>query len=418
MKIKMALATTLVASLFIGCDSDSKTNSIASGNSGDADLIVSTLVDQQTGFVNAVSSTATSINNSNGLEVDPSKGVFSHNGYVYITGSLSDSTFKKYSVGSDNSLKLEAELNTLEEGGNSIPTTPTFVNNEKAYLPLAGTGEVLDINLVDFTINERIDLTPYAMDENLVLKKDGGTDSNPEPSAAVIRDGKLYVGLGQVNTLGHNQGAFMCRGKASVAIIDIATNEIEKHIDDNRTCTSGSISPGATLTLDDNGDIYVNNTASFGYHPDPSIRPGYLRIKSGETEFDPDYFFNVGDYDLTGDFPTMDPSMARASYVYYEQYSGGDLYITMFILGLTTLDPNDFIGNKNYQPYKIDLVNKTMTKLDMLPTNGWSAKIGMANDTVVFPEATNEANGIYNINEKTPFMTTQGQPLYIMDLDN
>ncbi len=382
------------------------------GNAGTADLIVSTLIDQTTGFINAVEGSSTEVDNENGAEIDPSKGIFTYNGYVYTSGSLTDNKIAVYSIRADNSLKLEKELVT-KESGMAIPTTFTFVNNTKAYIPLAGVGELLDINLEDFSIRQRIDLSEYAMNEGGTFD---GNDTNPEPAAGVIRGDKFYLGLGQVNGLGHTQGSFLCRGLASVLIIDIATNAINKHITDDRTCTSGSISPGSSLTLDDNGDIYVNNTASFGYHPDQTIRPGYLRIKAGESVFDPDYFFNVGDLDLSSDFPDMNASLARGSYVYKEKYHNGSLYMTMFILGLTTRDPNDFIGNKNYQPYKLDLPNKTATKLDMLPTNGWSAQMGLYNDNVIYAEATENANGLYKINEKIPFMTTIGQPLHVLEL--
>lgn len=403
----ISLTATLT---LIGCGGSSDKKGTPSGNEGTADLIVSTLIDQETGFVNAVSGSSPAINNDKGLEINPSAGVFSYNGFVYTSGSLSDNKIAKYSVQADNSLKLIKEINTLESGY-AMPTTFTFVNEKKAYIPLAGVGELLDINLEDFSIRERINLSEYAMSEGAVL---GGEDTNPEPSSAVIRDGKLYLALGQVNVLGHTQGAYMCRGKASLLIIDIKSNVVEKHITDDRTCTSGAISPGTYLALADNGDIYVNNTASFGYHL--TKPPGYLRIKAGESDFDPSYFFNLRELDLTGDFPDMNPSVAVPSYAYKEQYHAGKLYLTMFIVGLTTEDPNDFIANKNYQPYVFDLANKTATKLDMLATNGWSANVGLYKNQVIYAKATENANGLYRVNEKTPFMTTVGQPLHVMDL--
>ena len=403
----ISLAATLT---LIGCGGSSDKKETPSGNKGTADLIVSTLIDPETGFINAVNGSSPAINNDKGVETHPSYGVQVHNGFVYTSGSLSDNNIAKYSIQKDNSLKLIKKVNTLESGF-AGPTTFTFVNNKKAYIPLAGAGELLDINLEDFSIRDRIDLSQYAMSEGGVL---GGDDRNPEPSSAVIRDGKLYLALGQVNVLGHTQGAFACRGKASLLIIDIASNKVEKHITDDRTCTSGAIDPGTHLALADNGDIYVNNTASLGYHP--TKPPGYLRIKAGESDFDPSYFFNLRELDLTGDFPDMDPSLAVPSYAYKEQYHAGKLYLTMFILGLTTEDPNDFIANKNYQPYVFDLANKTATKLDMLPTNGWSAKIGLYKNQVIYAEATEDANGLYRANEKTPFMTTEGQPLHVMEL--
>jgi len=410
MKLKtMAISLSTILALS-GCGGDGSSNKTPGGNADKADLVISTLIDQTTGFINAVDGASTSINNDNGIEINPAKGVFSYNGYVYVSGSLADNKIEKYSVDENKSLHLVKTILT-KENGIAMPTTFTFINETKAYLPLAASGELLDINLEDFSIRQRIDLSAYAMSEGGALD---GNDTNPEPSTGVVRGDKFYLSLAQVNNMGHTQGSFMCRGGASVLIIDIATNTVDKHLTDDRTCTSGSVSPGSSLILTENGDIYVNNTATFGYNE--TKPPGYLRIKAGTDEFDSDYFFNLRALDLTGDFPDMNASLAKASYVYKSKYHKGKLYMTMMILGLTTKDPNDFIGNKNYQPYTLDLVNKTATKLDMLPTNGWSSHVALYDDEIVFAEATVNANGLYRVNEKTPFLTTQGQPIHVENL--
>ncbi|HBR97954.1 MAG TPA: hypothetical protein DD979_11335 [Gammaproteobacteria bacterium] len=170
------------------------------------------------------------------------------------------------------------------------------------------------------------------------------------------------------------------------------------------------------LSLAESGDIYVNNTASFGYDPS-GIPPGYLRLKAGETDFDPDYFFSIGELDLRQEFPEMDPSLAKSPYVYTELMSNGKLYATMLVLGLTTGDLNDFIGNKNYQPFEFDLENQTVAKLDMLPTNGWSAQIAEYNGEVVFAESTVDGSGLYKLGQKTPFMAIEGFPVHVAEVD-
>ena len=417
MKLNKLLTAMSISSVLIlaGCGGDGNSPKVDPNNKGDADMVVSIMVpgEPPSGYVNAVKGSSSSITNGNGLDSEPSRGLYSYNGFIYTTGSLGSNSIYKYSVAEDNSLNLVKELSTATDGL-SIPTSFTFVNNSKAYIPLVGTGKLLDINLDDFSIREEIDLSDYAMDADLKLHLDGGTDTNPEPSSAIIRDGKLYLALSQVTSF-QGAGAYQCRGKASLLIIDIATNAIEKHIDDDRTCTSGSISPNSELTLTENGDIYVNNVASFGYHP--TIPPGYLRIKSGETTFDSSYFFNLKDLDLTADFPNLSAETAVPSYVYKEKYHGGKLYMTMFIMGLTTGEMNDFIGNKNYQPYTLDLVNKTATKLANPPTNGWSAGVYLYNNEIVFPEATADHNGLYKANATEPFLTTVGQPIHVVDLD-
>ncbi len=419
-KMKLKTVTTVVTLSSIlalsGCGGGSSGSPSPSSSTDEnitADLVVSTMIDENTGFMNAVDGTKASMTNENGKELSPNKGIFSHNGFIYTTGSLVDNKIAKYSIESGNKLKLIKEI-SVKDSGMSAPTSFIFVDNTKAYLPLANTGELLDINLEDFSIRNRIDLSAYALDANAELD---GNDTNPEPTTGIIRDDKLYLALHQINFIGHVQGAFICRGKASILIIDTVSNDIEKHIMDDRTCSSGSVIPGSTLTLTEGGDIYVNNVASFGYDP-RGFRPGYLRIKNGETDFDPDYFFNIGDLDLSTDFPDMNASLARTPYAFTDKYHNGKLYTIFMILGLTDPNnPNDSIGNKNFQPYTIDLENKITTKLDMLPTSGMSSGISIYKGDIVYPSSTVDGNGLYRVGEKTPFMTTQGLPRYVIEYE-
>lgn len=408
------MAVTLSLLLILsGCGSSKSSDNKSLDDNITADLVIATMIDKKTGFMSAIDGSKPIMTNNNGEELYPNKGLFVHNGFVYTTGSLADNKIAKYSVESGNKLKLIKEI-SVKDSGLSAPTSFIFVDNTKAYLPLSLTGELLDINLEDFSVRNRIDLSSYALDANAALD---GNDTNPEPTVGVIRDEKLYLALHQVNYMGHIQGAFICRGKASVLIIDTQTNAVEKHIMDDRTCSSGSVVSGSTLTLTENGDIYVNNVASFGYDH-RGIKPGYLRIKNGETEFDPDYFFNVGDLDLSADFPDLNASLARTPYAFKDMYHNGKLYSVLLILGLTDPNnPNDHIGNKNFQPYTFDLENKIATKLDMLPTTGLSAGIAKYKGDIVYPSSTINGNGLYKVGEKTPFISVEGFPLHVVEYE-
>lgn len=115
--------------------------------------------------------------------------------------------------------------------------------------------------------------------------------------------------------------------------------------------------------------------------------------------------------------PDIEASLAVPSYVYNEKYHQGKLYMTMYIQGLTTEDPSDFVANKNYQPYTLDLVSKTATKLVMPATNGWASSVDMIDGEIVFPMATKDHNGLFKAGEQEPFMTTQGMPISVVDID-
>jgi hypothetical protein len=371
------------------------------GSGGDADLAVVTRIDDKTGFVVMVDgATDTHVTNALGAEGNPFFGVFAHNGYVFTTGSRANDMLTKYAVNDDNSLTKVAEVNVYE-GGNSVPSFIIFVNDTKAYLALPGVGELVVFDPTDLSITNRIDLSPWAMDENGEF---GGQDHNPEPAAGVIRDGKLYLALGQIDTI----DTFFCRGKASVLIIDVATDEVEKHISDDRTCNSGNISPNNGLILDENGDIYVNNPAGFGYYGDNS---GFLRIKNGEEEFDPDYYFSI-----TG-LAGLDVPGGVASYAYnYVYTSDGDLYTNLMIPGLTS-DTPDYGTDKNYVPYVLNLRDQTATKLDMVPSTGWSSHLIDYNGEIVYAQSTVNGTGLYYADEQTPFLTIAGDPCMVAQVE-
>lgn len=395
------MTTMIFITTFIlfGCGEGS--SGVGSGGSGgDPDLVVSVRIDDNTGFLNMVDgATDVSVSNANGAEIQPSSGVFTYGGHVYTTGSIGNDKIAKYAVLNDNSLEKIAE-STVFKGGGSIPTSFIFVNDTKAYLTLAGTGELLVVDPSDLSISKRIDLSGYAMDENGNF---GGSDSNPEPSGGVIRNGKLYLGLGQIDSF----KTWFCRGKASMLIIDVETDEIEKHISDERTCTTGTISPGSGMIVDEKGDIYVNNTASFGYYPGQSA--GYLRILNGEDDFDPAYYFPVTD------LVNLDVPGGAASYAYNDVYlSNGELYTALFVPALSS-NPPDYVNDKNYVPYMLDLWNQTATRLDTPPTNGWSARPIKYKDDIIYALTTVNGTGLYYANDLMPFITLEGNPYFIVN---
>lgn len=369
-----------------------------SGNTLDADLAVISRIDDTTGFLIAVDGQLdTAVTNTNGVDLNPSTGITAYNGYVYTLGSLASNKVTKYSY-DGTSFTKEAEVDT---GENSLPTVIVFANDSKAYVNLVLTGELLVVDPGDLSIIKRIDLSAYALGEN---------DISPEPSDGVIRDGKLYLALGQVDSM----QTYQCQGGASVLIIDVATDTIEKHIQDDRTCSSGMMQPSGGLILDELGDIYVQNPAGYGFHAGKVS--GFLRIKNGAEEFDPDYFFPISGLETNLD-------NKQAAYSYLDSYAGdGLLYSTLFIPALSS-NPPDFVNDKNYVPYRLDLRNQTATRIDIPVTTGWAASVVKYKDLIVYGLLTNGGSGLYrydpssgtDIGDQTPYITTEGSPVWLVN---
>ncbi|HBR95858.1 MAG TPA: hypothetical protein DD979_00570 [Gammaproteobacteria bacterium] len=65
-----------------------------------------------------------------------------------------------------------------------------FVDETKAYITLSATGKVLVVEPGTLAVTGELDLSAYAIDAN---GQTGGEDLNPEPSAGIVRDGKLCI---------------------------------------------------------------------------------------------------------------------------------------------------------------------------------------------------------------------------------
>lgn len=415
-ELRWIVLAAVLALVSVGCSSDSDsddpdTNGDANGSdngasngtgngSGDTrtpDLVMITRIDDATGFMIAAdASQDTEVDSRNGIEVNPSTGLMTYGNHIYTTGSLFEDKVAKYSFDGTQFTK-EGEFSTGEgaRAGSII-----FASGTKAYVNTLGTPELLIFNPETMTRTDLIDLSPYALGEN---------DDNPNASSGVIRDGKLFMAMAQIDTL----QTWRCQAGASVLIINIETDVVEKHIQDDRACLSGTLEPNQGMIIDELGDIYVNHLASYGFYE--GLSGGFLRIKAGAEEFDTDYYFNVTERD----FPEL-PGGA-GSYLYREAYAGdGIVYGNLFVPGLSSQPPN-FVDDRQYVAYKFDLRNQTTEQLDIPATAGWSADTMMYNDKVLFGRLTNSGPGIYTydpssgtlIGDQTPSLVTEGSPVWM-----
>ena len=104
----------------------------------------------------------------------------------------------------------------------------------------------------------------------------------------VERDGLLFVGLNQFDA------QWMPTAKqADMAVVDTKTDKVVKKISDTKhelSFATRPTRPAFCFRWTPNGDIYVNCMGSFGYKP--GFAGGLLRIRKGQTDFDPDFVIN------------------------------------------------------------------------------------------------------------------------------
>lgn len=294
----------------------------------------------------------------------------------------------KYQLDENGHLPATPERLVFAPGTN--PMELTFANENKAYVSTGGAkAELIVISLNPLKISATIDLARYAIEDN-----------DPDVGNGYVRDGKLFLPLNQVATV---QEIRPCPGQ--VAVIDVATDRVEKVIEDSRVTSLGML--GHTNVIEDEqGNLYIQTgprAAMTMVNPNaPSYTwgEGVVRIKKGETDFDKVYHLPI----------TKLPSAEKGSYIMTWVYGGnGKAYGFLHIPSLGSMEQN------SYAPYEVELDGRTGQKLDLPASTGWAAT-GMLRegDEIFFAISTQkEGNGIYSYNTKsgksraTPVVKTQ-----------
>jgi hypothetical protein len=308
---------------------------------------------------------------------------------VFVLPQQFGDVVTKYTRQADGTL---AETGKITAPAASAPLGMVVESDTKAYCSLYKAGKILVINPSTMTAIRTIDLTSYGLG-----------DSNPDPSVMDLNNGKLYVACPQTTD------GFTSSKPVQVLIIEVNNGDKITSVTDNRSTWAGSINEQKSLFFDELGDMYIFCVASYGFGG-PSQKCGFLRIKKDQTTFDKDYFFNVADYKIDGIPANKVDYLQRFRYT-----SGGIVYSTGNIYALAS-NPPDYIKDRTYGSFKVDVRNKTIEKLDLPYSNGYAACVLPYDNKILFGLATSTGVGIYTYEpatktaSKSPVVNTQGDP--------
>jgi hypothetical protein len=297
---------------------------------------------------------------------------------------------RKYTRQADGTL---AETGSYTAPAASSPICTVIESDTKGYTSLMKAGKIIVFNPTTMAITSTIDLTSYAL----------GGDGNPDPNVMAFRNGKLYVACSQTSN------GFTSTHPVQVLIIDTQNGNTITSATDSRSFWAGSINEQKSIFFDESGDMYIYCVASYGFGG-ANQKAGFLRIKNGQTTFDPTYFFNTSDYNITGIAGNKVDYLQRMRY-----YKDGIVYSTGNIYALASNPPN-YVKDRTYGSFKVDLKNQTITKLDIPYSNGYAASVGIFENKILFGIAGTSAVGIYSYDPATntastsPIVTTQGDP--------
>lgn len=223
----------------------------------------------------------------------------------------------------------------------------------------------------------------------------------------VERDGKLFIPV-LLSTMPHSAAL----DSIHVAIIDLPSSSLEKVI---KTDISQSVGAGihsrVCMGLDENNDLYLmaHLSSGLGGSSKPS---GLLRIKSGSTEFDPEYFWNMTE--ATGQH------IAES----FHYIGNGKAFITVGEKGL--INPDNLMSpilDPVYKWWIADLNTKTVKELGLPATKGFNTSwvLNHGNDYLI-PIGNNNEQAIYKYNLENEMVTgkifTNGLPITFLKLLN
>jgi len=311
-----------------------------------------------------------------------------YGGDLYIADARGGDRLTKYTRRADGTLE---ETGRLTVPAASWPYATAFQSTEKGYLTLNATGKVLVFNPKTMEKTGEIDLSSYAIG-----------DGSPDPSAILYRDNKLYVACLQSSDI------ISSIHPAQILIIDLANNNSITSLTDPRTTTASDMHSWRSMFFDEKGDLYVLCQGSWGFIP--GQKGGFLRVKNGTAEFDKDYFLNATDADIP-DIPG-----GKLLHLNRVSYAGnGIVYATGNVAELMS-NPPDYINDYSFGAFKIDLANKTITKLDLPYSIGYAVSVLYDRGKVYFGLSTKNGVGIFSYDPATgaaspaPVVTTQGNP--------
>lgn len=311
-----------------------------------------------------------------------------YNNEVYLIEARSGDKIRKFARSTDGTL---TGLGAITMPAASFPYCIAFESATKAYVSLGNTGRIAVINPATMTQTGSIDLSGYALG-----------DGSPDPGVVLYRNGKLYVACLQTSD------GYTSSHPAQLLIIDLANNNQVTSITDQRSTYASNASSAGSMFFDENGDLYVLCMGSWGFVPGQKC--GFLRVRNGETKFDPGYFFNITDYviaNIPGD---------HLDYLHRMAYAGsGIVYGTGNIPALMS-NPPDYVRDKTFGAFRLDINNQVMAKLDIPYSNGYAACVMPYENKVYYGMSTNTGVGIYSFDPATntastgTVVTTQGDP--------
>ncbi len=336
------------------------------------------------------------------IETNNSGAIAYHDGSLYIISvdEAMTSTLERYELDEDGNLPEKSVATTKFEGTGAMVLE--FVDKNKLYVNQSFANSVVAVDAKTLKTTATIDLSEYLEDGAQVIA----------PGSSVIRDGKMFLSLGQMADAQYKIGG----AQASVAVIDIATDKVEKVINSSLVSSVGVFDDmnNTMAFVDEDGDIYFYAPAAMGWME--GYEEGWIRIKKGETEFDKDWVFRLHDAAYDGEKSNENYLMTGGTYLGKGKFLG---FFGHFA------DPNNFYAYE-WSFVVVDVKKKTVEKIPGIdPTIPWFApSIHLDTDgTAFFGHADEKSGAIYRYDVESNKVTKEmdvktGTAYFIVPLED
>ncbi len=409
MNFKHLFLVALLAVSFTACDSDDDNNNKGNETPALGRILFSTTVtnpsgDSGSGYLQAVGKLEGGVNYNNYNAIPLGFGSYPcvcKSGNIYVFPDYNGGTelkLRRYNLNADNQLELKGSMALPANSGAAIVVE---VSTEKAYVCCQSLDLLIAFNPETMTELSRIDVSN--------LRNEGVA---AYPAALYIRDGILYVALEQYNAQWMpNENAL------EMALYKVSDDTFIKRIRNTSLGLCGPTRPvdNQSIFEDENGDLYVNCTGSFGYIP--GLNSGIARIKKGQTEFDESYCINFAETQVAGLSCNYVNVLMMCRYT-----GGGKMYAYGFAPALDPTNTNTYTARIGV-PLLVDLYNKTVKVIEGLPlSNGHGVAMGRHGNKMVYGSANNEYNGFSTIDIttgeiETKVATVEGYPSFFYSFE-
>lgn len=391
MKFKHSLFLAALAVLSAACtsDDDNVTNNYASGKILFSTTVTNPSGDSGSGYLQAVSSLENGVNYTNSNAIPLGFGSYPcvcQSGSIYVFPDYMGGTelkLKRFVLNANNQLELKGSMSLP---ANSSAAIVVEASTDKAYVSCQSLDLIIAFNPQTMQEISRIDLS--------TLRNEGVA---AYPGALYIRDGILYVALEQ-----YNAQWMPTENALEVALYNVSDDKLIKKIRNTSLELCGPSRPidNQSIFEDENGDLYINCTGSFGYIP--GLNSGIARIKKGQTEFDESYSINFSETKVSG------LSCDYVNVLLMCRYAGnGKLFAYGHAPALDPTNTNTYTA-RTCIPVLIDIYNKNIKVIEGLPlSNGHGVAMGRHGNKMIYGSANSEYNGFSAVDISTGQIDTK-----------